>query len=266
MARERLDRLIHDLGHAPTREKARALIMAGRVFVDGQRADKAGTAVPLGARIEVMAPERTYASRGGDKLAGALDAFAVEVTGKLVLDLGASTGGFTDCLLGRGAARVYAVDVGRGLIDARLRDDPRVILVEGFNARFLSAAQVPELVDLATADLSFISLRLVLPALLTRVKPEGEILLLVKPQFELGRGEVGRGVVRDPALHARAITSVAAACSALGLRIRGVVASPLLGAKGNREFFLRATPAGEDAGASLEGMIQAAVARPLALP
>jgi 23S rRNA (cytidine1920-2'-O)/16S rRNA (cytidine1409-2'-O)-methyltransferase len=252
--------VVHRLGLAPSRERARALIMAGRVRVDGRRVDKPGTPVPAAARVEVLEPEHPYVGRGGHKLAGALDALGVEVAGKVALDLGSSTGGFTDCLLRHGAVRVHAVDVGRGLIDAGLRADPRVILHEGVNARYLTLADLGEPVDRITADLAFISLRLVLAALPPLLVAGGEALLLVKPQFELGRGEVGRGVVHDPERHARAIVLVAEEAARQGFRRLGVVASPLRGARGNREFFLWLGRGGADLGEELAARVAAAVA------
>ena len=242
-----------------SRARAQALVLAGRVTVDGRVEDKAGSRVAPEAAIAVVEPERRYASRGGDKLLGAIQALGVEVAGLVALDLGSSTGGFTDCLLAHGALRVHAVDVGRGLIDARLRDDPRVRLHEGVNARYLEARALGEPVHLVTIDLAFISLRLVLPALVPLLAPGAQVLALVKPQFELGRGEVGRGVVKDPARHARAILAVARAAAELGLAPQAVVPSPLLGAKGNREFVLELAPGREGLGATLEEAIAAAV-------
>jgi len=241
MPRARLDRLLVERGLAPTRQKAQALILAGQVSVNGRAADKAGTLVAADARLELAAPPNPYAGRGGVKLEGALDDFGVDVRGKVCLDIGASTGGFTDCLLQRGAARVYAVDVGRGQLDVKLRTDARVVVMEGVNARYLEA--LPEPVDLATVDVAFISLRQVLPAVRRLLRPGGRIVALFKPQFEAARDEVGRGgVVRDPQMHARLIGRFAAWCVKNGLRIRGLTASPLLGPAGNREFFFDLRP------------------------
>jgi 23S rRNA (cytidine1920-2'-O)/16S rRNA (cytidine1409-2'-O)-methyltransferase len=192
MPRTRLDLLLVARGLAPTREKAQAMILSGGVSVDGRRVDKAGQAVEETASVAVAGPPHPYVSRGGLKLAAALDAFRLDPTGLVCLDVGASTGGFTDCLLQRGAARVYAVDVGYGQLDSKLRGDPRVVLRERVNARFLSSEHVPEPVAIAVVDVSFISTRLVLPAVVPLVARGGAIVVLVKPQFEAGRAEVGR--------------------------------------------------------------------------
>lgn len=212
--------------------------MSGAVRVDGARVDKPGTRVAPDAAVELRASAPRFVSRGGEKLAGALEDLGVDPAGCTCLDVGASTGGFTDCLLQRGAARVYAVDVGYGQLDAKLRGDPRVVVVERTNARALEPAQVPERVDLVTADVSFISLRLVVPAL-AAVAPRARWLLLVKPQFEVGREQVGKGgVVRDDALRAEAVESVRRAAEALGWRECGRADSRVHGPKGNREIFL----------------------------
>ncbi len=240
--KERLDLLLIERGHAISRAQAQALIRAGRVRVGGKVLDKPGTPVPSDAPIEVTEPP-AFVSRGGEKLAAALDAFGVDPGGRVCLDVGASTGGFTDCLLQRGAARVYAVDVGRGQLDWRLRNDPRVVVREGVNARHLRAEDVGEPVDLATVDVSFISLRLVLPPLGSVVKPGGDVIALVKPQFEAGREQVRRGVVRDPAVHQAVVEGIASfAREELGWEVRGSIPSPLLGPAGNREFFLHLVP------------------------
>ncbi len=229
-------------GLASSRSEARALILAGRVLVDGVRHTKAGTAVAAEAQIRVRGPRRAFVSRGGDKLAGALDAFGVRVAGLTCLDIGASTGGFTDCLLRRGARSVVAVDVGYGQLDARLRADPRVRVRERTNVRHVEAADVGARIDLITADVSFISLRLVLPAL-RRVAPAAQAVVLVKPQFEVGRDQVGKGgVVRDDALRRAAADSVAHRAEELGWREVGRVDSVLPGPKGNREVFLHLVP------------------------
>jgi 23S rRNA (cytidine1920-2'-O)/16S rRNA (cytidine1409-2'-O)-methyltransferase len=235
----RLDILLVARGLAPTREKAQALILAGAVSVDGRRAEKAGAPTSADAGIAVAAPPHPYVSRGGVKLAAALDAFGLDPAGAVCLDVGASTGGFTDCLLQRGAARVYAVDVGHGQLDARVRADPRVVVRERVNARVLSEANVPEKVSLAAIDVSFISLRLVLPAIVGRVAAGGALILLVKPQFEAGRKEVPKGgVVRSESTKRRAVEEVAVAARALGLSPIGAVLSPIRGARGNEEFLL----------------------------
>ncbi len=238
----RLDQAVVAAGLAPSREKARALVLAGRVLVDGTRVDKPGRDVPADARIELLPGKRPFASRAGEKLAPVLDRLRLDVTGLRCLDVGASTGGFTDVLLRRGAAHVTAVDVGRGLLDQRLREDPRVRSLEGVNARYLRAEEVDPPYDLLVADVSFISLTLVLPAVLPLVGPGGRALVLVKPQFEAGRKEVsrGRGVVRDPAVREAAVRRVADFLADAGWGILAVQASPLPGPRGNREVFLLA--------------------------
>jgi 23S rRNA (cytidine1920-2'-O)/16S rRNA (cytidine1409-2'-O)-methyltransferase len=233
----RLDRLLVLRGLASTREKAQALILSGRVTVAGRRLDKAGTPVDDDAAVEVAAPEHPYVSRGGMKLEAALDAFALDPEGLVCLDVGASTGGFTDCLLQRGARRVYAVDVGYGQLDAKLRADPRVLLREKVNARRLSRAEVPEPVELAAMDLSFISARLVLPAVVPLLAPAAALIILVKPQFEAGRGEVPRGgVVRSEETRRRVLREIEEFAAGLGLRHLGSIPSPIRGASGNEEF------------------------------
>jgi 23S rRNA (cytidine1920-2'-O)/16S rRNA (cytidine1409-2'-O)-methyltransferase len=235
----RLDRLLLERGLAPTREKAQAMILAGLVTVGGRRAEKAGEAVATDAEVSVAGPAHPYVSRGGVKLAAALDHFGLDPRGRVCLDVGASTGGFTDCLLQRGAARVYAVDVGYGQLDARLRNDPRVIVREKVNARELSEANVPEPVELAAVDVSFISLRLVLPAVVRRLAPGAALVALVKPQFEAGRGEVPRGgVVKSEQTRRRVLAEVEAAGRELGLSVLGSIPSPIRGARGNEEFLL----------------------------
>lgn len=237
--KERLDVLLFARGYAPSRAQAQALIRAGRVRVEGRVVDKPGTTVPATAAIEVTAPPR-YVSRGGEKLEAALAAFQIDPTGMVCLDVGASTGGFTDCLLQHGAVRVHAVDVGRGQLDWKLRQDPRVTARERLNARFLQPEDIGEPVDLATVDVSFISLKLVLPSLGSIVKPRGDVIALVKPQFEAGREAVRRGVVRDPAVHRAVVEGIAAFVhDDLGWTVWGTVPSPVLGPAGNREFFLR---------------------------
>ena len=238
-AKRRLDVLLVERKLAPTREKAQALILAGRVEVSGRRAEKAGQPVAQDADVSVAGPPHPYVSRGGVKLAAALDRFGIDPSGLVCLDVGASTGGFTDCLLQRGAARVYAVDVGHGQLDSKLRGDARVLLRERVNARSLSAADVPEPVDLAVVDVSFISLRLILPAVVGRVKAGGVAVLLVKPQFEAGRREVPRGgVVRSEATRHRILSEIEAFGRALHLEVLGSLESPIRGARGNAEFLL----------------------------
>jgi 23S rRNA (cytidine1920-2'-O)/16S rRNA (cytidine1409-2'-O)-methyltransferase len=234
--RQRLDTTLVEQGLAPSREKARALILAGEVLVGGQVEGRASALVAPDVAIEIARAAR-FVSRGGEKLDCALERFGIEVAGLVALDVGTSTGGFTDCLLQRGAARVYAVDVGYGQLDARLRGDARIVVMERTHAREL--ASLPEAPDLATVDVSFISLTQVLPNIARLLRPGADIVALVKPQFEAGRGEVDRrGVVKDARMHATVIGRVAWWCVNHGLRVRGVCASPLLGPAGNREFFL----------------------------
>jgi 23S rRNA (cytidine1920-2'-O)/16S rRNA (cytidine1409-2'-O)-methyltransferase len=231
----RLDVLLVEKGLFSTREQARRAVMAGAVRVDGRTLDKAGASVREEVALEVVARE-PFVSRGGRKLQAALDHFGIDPAGRVCLDVGASTGGFTDCLLQRGAARVYAVDVGYGQLDQRLREDPRVIVKERFNARQLSAAEVPEPCSLSVADLSFISLAKVAPAIVGRLGPEADFVPLIKPQFEAGKGEVGRGgILRDETVRRRAIDRCVADLVSLGLEFRGEMDSPVLGAEGNRE-------------------------------
>ncbi len=240
--KERLDTLLVDRGLAETRSRAQALILAGRVEVAGQVETKAGTLVPGEAAIVLKPAPHQFVSRGGEKLAGALAHFQVNPHGKVALDVGASTGGFTHCLLIQGVAKVYAVDVGYGQLDASLRQDPRVVVLERRNIRHLPPEDVPELVDLITLDLSFISLTLVLPKILEFLRAGGEILALVKPQFEVGKGQVGKGgVVRDPKLQQDAVEKVARAARSLGLQVSPSFPSPLKGPKGNQEYFLYVT-------------------------
>ena len=237
--KSRLDLLLVARGLAPTREKAQALILAGLVEVDGRPGAKAGEAVAEDAAIAVAGPPHPYVSRGGVKLAAALDHFAIDPSGRVCLDVGASTGGFTDCLLQRGAARVYAVDVGHGQLDAKLRADPRVVVHEKVNARALSVAEVPEKVAVAVADVSFISLRLILPTMVPLVEQGGTIVVLVKPQFEAGRAEVPRGgVVRSEATRQRVVAEIEEAGRGLGLTVLGSLSAPIRGARGNEEFLL----------------------------
>lgn len=261
--RERVDVLLVARGLAPSRERARAVIMAGSVRVDGRLVDKPGTLIPLTATCEVIGPsaELRYASRGGLKLERALDAFGLDPLGRIGLDVGASTGGFTDVLLHRGAARVYAVDVGQGQLAWHLRSDARVIVMERTNVRYLTA--LPEAVDCAAIDVSFISLRLVVPAVAALLAPDGWVVALIKPQFEAGRAEAdrGRGVITDPAVHRAILTSLLAwletwhTAAAPRLVARGLVPSPIIGREGNREYllYLAAVPGGEPARPSATG-------------
>jgi 23S rRNA (cytidine1920-2'-O)/16S rRNA (cytidine1409-2'-O)-methyltransferase len=234
---DRLDQWLVAHGLAATRSEAQAAIMAGLVTVDGQIADKPGRRITPQMSVEVPRREEPYASRGGLKLAHALQTFEIDVRGRVAVDLGASTGGFTDCLLRAGATRVYAVDVGRGQLAWRLRTDPRVICLEGTNARALTPDQIGGACDLVTADLAFISLRLVWRPVVSLLAPGAAVIALVKPQFEAGREKVGRGgVVRDPAAHREVLRAVFAAARAAGLGPVGVTPSPLLGPAGNVEF------------------------------
>ena len=235
----RLDRLLVERGLAASREKAQALIMAGEVLVDGRKAVKPGQPVAVECRLEVLA-RPPFVGRGGLKLDAALDHFAILVTGRVCLDIGASTGGFTDCLLQRGAARVHAVDVGSGQLDWKIRSDPRVVVHEKLNARYLRGEDIGEPVGLAVYDVSFISVTLILPAAIPLLQPGGEMVILVKPQFEVGKGQVGRGgIVREPVLQEAACRRVNEAARQLGFET-SIMESPILGAEGNREFLLYA--------------------------
>ncbi len=237
--KQRLDVLLVERGLVESREKARALIMAGQVLIDGRRAGKAGHTIPRESRVELL-DRLPYVSRAGKKLEAALDKFAIDVAGRTCLDVGASTGGFTDCLLQRGARRVFALDVGSGQLDWKLRNDPRVVVREGINARYLKPEEIGEPVDLAACDVSFISVTLILPPVAALLGEFAEMVILVKPQFEVGRGQVGKGgIVRDPALHTAACERVESAARELGFRTE-LMDSPILGAEGNKEFLLYA--------------------------
>ncbi|MEQ8967455.1 MAG: TlyA family RNA methyltransferase [Azospirillaceae bacterium] len=241
-AKRRLDQLLVDRGLADSRAKAQALILAGRVSVGDRRIDKPGTPVAGDAEVTVKAPPHPWVGRGGIKLAAALDRFAIDPGGAVCLDIGASTGGFTDVLLSRGAARVYAVDVGHGQLDWKLREDPRVAVRERVNARHLTAAEVPEPIDLVVCDASFISLTLVLPPALALARPGARLVALIKPQFEAGRAHVGKGgVVRDPAVHEAVCADIRAWLDGReGWRVIGLEDSPITGPEGNREFLIAA--------------------------
>ena len=244
--RSRLDVLLVERGLAASRQLAVAMIIAGKVQVDGYQVSKAGQRVATNAEIELLDQDERYASRGGFKLASALDSFSMEVIHLVAMDVGASTGGFTDCLLQRGVEKVYAIDVGYGQLAWQLRQDPRVMVLERCNVRYLTTEQVPELVDLAVIDTSFISLTKVIPKVLEFVKGEGQLLALIKPQFEVGRGQVGKGgVVRDPELHRQVVAKIERFCEGRGMEVRGVKESSLLGPKGNREFFVHAVKSGK---------------------
>ncbi len=245
--KERLDLLLVERGLADSRQQAQRLIMAGDVAVDEQVVDKPGMRVPAAARLTV-AGGLPYVSRGGLKLAAALDAFGLEVSGWIAADVGASTGGFTDCLLQHGAARVYAIDVGYGQLAWKLQQDPRVVVMDRTNARYLE--RLPEEVDLATVDVSFISLKLILPAVTGWLRPGGRIVALIKPQFEAGRRQVGKGgVVRDPAIHRAVLEDLTAWAQTQGLTLLGLIRSPITGPAGNAEFLAHWQPG---AGSSFE--------------
>ena len=238
MAKGRLDQLVVDKGFASSRERARSMIMAGQVTVNGQAVTKAGAQVESDADVALLVPDHPYVGRGGLKLAHALDTFQIEVRGREALDIGASTGGFTDVLLQRGATRVVALDVGHGQIDWKLRQDPRVVVIENFNARHLAPADLPGPVDVVVIDVSFISLRQILPVVPPLLRPNADVVALVKPQFEAGRVEVRKGLVRDEAIHARVVDEVAAAAAEVRLARVGLTPSPITGQKGNIEFLL----------------------------
>jgi len=239
MKKERLDKLLVERGLVQSRERARALILAGKVVVDDHAVDKAGAQVPSNAGIRLKGEDIPYVSRGGLKLEEGLEAFGVEVAERIAIDVGASTGGFTDCLLQRGAARVYAVDVGYGQLAWKLREDERVVNLERTNIRHLTSDQLPERPSLAVVDASFISLEKVLPSTLALLAEPCELVALIKPQFEVGRGEVGKGgVVRDQGQHQRVLDNIRALAEGLGCEVLGVTESPILGPKGNREFLI----------------------------
>jgi 23S rRNA (cytidine1920-2'-O)/16S rRNA (cytidine1409-2'-O)-methyltransferase len=248
MPKRRADQLLVERGLAESRQRAQALILAGLVYVGERRVEKAGETLADAAAIEVRGRDHPWVSRGGVKLAHALDHFAVDVAGLVALDIGAATGGFTDVLLARGAAKVHAVDVGRGQLAWKLRQDSRVVVHEGVNARYLTGAEIPEPIDIVTCDASFIGLSTVLPAALALVRPRALLVALIKPQFEAGRGAVGKGgVVRDPEIH-RAVCAAAVAWVAArpGWIVVGVVESPITGPAGNREFLLYARRGARD--------------------
>jgi 23S rRNA (cytidine1920-2'-O)/16S rRNA (cytidine1409-2'-O)-methyltransferase len=239
MAKERIDKLLVERGLAESRTQAQALIMAGQVLVAEQRVEKPGQMVNPALEIRIKGELPRYVSRGGLKLEAALREFQIDVTGKQCLDVGASTGGFTDCLLQHGAARVWAIDAGHNQLVWKLRQDKRVTALEGVNARYLEAAQFPILFDLATIDVSFISLKLILPAVARCLKQAGDCIALIKPQFEVGKGEVGKGgIVNDPAKHRRVLQEIRKAAEAIPLNPMQLIESPILGAEGNREFLI----------------------------
>jgi 23S rRNA (cytidine1920-2'-O)/16S rRNA (cytidine1409-2'-O)-methyltransferase len=245
-AKQRLDQALVERGLAESRTRAQALIMAGLVFSGDRRLDKPGQTVAADAALEVRGQDHPWVSRGGVKLAHALDHFAIDPTGAVALDIGASTGGFTDVLLARGAAKVYAVDVGHGQLAWKLRTDPRVVVTERTNARYLSRAEIPEAVDLIVCDASFIGLETLLPAPLALAAPGAHLIALIKPQFEVGPGQVGKGgVVRDPALHGAVCARISAWLAAQpGWTVLGIAESPITGPEGNKEFLIAARRAG----------------------
>jgi len=237
----RLDQALVDRGLAETRTRAQAVILAGQVFSGEQRLDKPGTSIAEDRALELRGQPHPWVSRGGLKLAHGLERFAIDVTGAVAVDVGASTGGFTDVLLARGAAKVYAVDVGHGQLAWKLRNDPRVVVLEKTNARHLTASQIPEAPDVVVCDASFIGLETVLPASLALAKSGAVLVALIKPQFEVGKGRVGKGgVVRDEALHREVCERIAAWLPRLGWSVTGVEPSPILGPEGNREFLIAA--------------------------
>jgi 23S rRNA (cytidine1920-2'-O)/16S rRNA (cytidine1409-2'-O)-methyltransferase len=237
--KERLDKLLVEKEIVKGREKARALVMGGKVLVEGRMIDKPGAQVNVEAQIQLRGGESPYVSRGGEKLEGALRNFEINPKGMVVMDVGASTGGFTDCVLQKGAQRVYAVDVGYGQLAWKLQKDSRVVNLERKNVRYLLMEEVQEETDLILIDASFISIEKFLPHLLEFLKKGGSILCLIKPQFEVGKAEVGKGgVVKDKALHQKVIDRISTFSQGLGLKVLGVTESPLLGPKGNKEFFI----------------------------
>ena len=242
MARTRIDLLMVDRGLAPSRERARAMLIAGLVRANGRAVTKAGTLVDESSEVELTSPDHPYVGRGGLKLAHALDTFAVTVTGREALDIGASTGGFTDVLLRRGASRVVALDVGHGQLDWSIRNDPRVAVIEHFNARHLTIGDLPGPVDLVVIDVSFISLRHIFPVLPPLLNAGADVVALVKPQFEAGRGDAPGGIVSDPDVHTRVLREVVAFGAEVGLTLVASTPSPITGQQGNVEFLIHLRP------------------------
>ena len=237
MSKIRIDMLVHQLGLTDSRERARAEIMSGKVFVNGQRVDKPGTPVSEDSKVELRGTSLEFVSRGGLKLQKALRNFGVSPEGKICLDCGASTGGFTDCLLKSGATKVYAVDVGYGQLAWTIRNDPRVVTMERTNIRYVTREQIPDPIDLAAIDVSFISLKIVFPAIRQLLKPEGEMVCLIKPQFEAGRDKVGKkGVVRDKNVHREVLESFLSYAAENGFAVKGLTYSPIKGPEGNIEY------------------------------
>lgn len=240
-AKIRVDRLLAARGLASSREAAQTLILTGNILVDGRKVEKCGTPVSAAACVTVLGPKPPYVSRAGAKLAGALDRFRIDPHGRICLDVGSSTGGFTQCLLERGAARVYAIDAGTNQLARKLRDDPRVVVMEKTNARYLRPEDFPERAGLLTMDVSFISATIIIPVIPPVLHDGADTLVLVKPQFEVGRGRVGRGgIVRDTELHREAIEKVEQSLRENGFGVAGSCESPVIGAEGNREFFVHA--------------------------
>jgi 23S rRNA (cytidine1920-2'-O)/16S rRNA (cytidine1409-2'-O)-methyltransferase len=253
----RLDRLLADRGLAESRERGQALILAGQVLVNGQKVEKAGSLVPVDADLRILGEQMPYVSRGGLKLEAALREFGIDVTGMTALDVGASTGGFTDCLLQQGCRKVYAVDVGYGQMAWKIRQDPRVDVIERVNIREMAPSLVPEKIDLAVIDVSFISLDKVLPSVIPFLKEDGGMLALIKPQFEVGRGQVGKGgIVRDDAARAAAVEKVKVSFQTAGLEVRGIILSPITGQDGNVEYLLYAVmrPANSSPSTTMDSM------------
>jgi 23S rRNA (cytidine1920-2'-O)/16S rRNA (cytidine1409-2'-O)-methyltransferase len=237
MTKERIDKLLVDRGLAETRQKAQALVLAGQVLADNQRIDKAGQKVDLNSELRIKGEQLRYVSRAGLKLEAALSSFKIDPGDKICLDVGASTGGFTDCLLQHGARHVVALDVGHSQLAWRLRQDSRVEVRERVNARFISPSDFPSSFDLITVDVSFISLTKILPSLTPLIGPVGDLVVLIKPQFEVGKGEVGKGgIVTDPKKHTRVIKEITSFAESIGLIQKGLIESPITGADGNREF------------------------------
>jgi 23S rRNA (cytidine1920-2'-O)/16S rRNA (cytidine1409-2'-O)-methyltransferase len=240
-ANQRIDLLLVERGLAESREKAQAMILAGEVLADDQKIDKPGHRVRQDAEIRLLGAPPRFVSRGGQKLEAALDGFGIDVSGKICADIGASTGGFTDCLLQRGARKVYAVDVGAGQLDWNIRQDKRVVVRERVNARYLTREILPEPLAFACCDVSFISVTLIVPALTPLLRKDADVVVLVKPQFEVGKGQVGKGgIVREPELHRQAVEKVRASLKRAGFARTAERESPILGAEGNREFLLHA--------------------------
>jgi len=238
----RLDKLLVERGLVRSRQRAQALVMEGKVKVNHQRITKSGTQIDASAYLEITEKDSPFVSRGGLKLQHALEYFHISVDGLIAMDVGASTGGFTDCLLQKGAKKVYAIDVGYGQLDWKLRNNSRVIVLEKENIRYLSPHKITDPIDIAVIDVSFISLKLVIPVVRDFLVTGGQLVALIKPQFEVGKGKVGKGgVVKDPEEHSRVIGEISSFVEKLGCHIKGLVESPILGPKGNKEFFLYAT-------------------------